>query len=91
MTFSPANKTLLTIPFILYEKITQKNCIQNKVSPNNGILLKSVLRSKLLNIPLASCFLINLDLPHRAHFDYHVLPFLVFELMDLCFLYFFTL
>ena len=44
---------------------------------NNGIL-----RPKLLNIPLASCFLINLDflLPHIAHFDNIIfLRLLVFE------------
>ena len=42
-----------------------------KISPNNGILLNGILRPKLLNILLASCFLINLDflLPHIAHFD----------------------
>ena len=45
-------------------------------------------RPKLLNIPLASCFLINLDflLPHIAHFDnIIVLPLLVFETTGLTF------
>ena len=40
-----------------------------------------VLRPKLLNIPFASCFLINLDIlaSHIAHFDnIIVLPLLVF-------------
>ena len=38
---------------------------------HNGILFNEVLGPKLLNIPLASCFLINLDflLPNIAHFD----------------------
>ena len=54
-----------------------------------------VLRPKLLNIPLASCFLINLDflLPHIAHFDnIIVLPLLGFEtlgfIFSVCFLHF---
>ena len=59
-----------------------------------------VLKHKLLNTPLASCFLINLRclnksflLQHIAHFDYiFVLPLLVFETLGfiLCifFLYF---
>ena len=45
-------------------------------------------RPKLLNIPLASCFLINLDflLPHIAHFDnIIVLPLLIFETTGLTF------
>ena len=49
-----------------------------KISPNNGILLNGVLRPKLLNIPVASCFLINLDflVLYKAHFDnIIVLPF----------------
>ena len=52
------------------------------MSPNNGILLNGVSRSKLLSIPLVFCFLINLDflLPHIAHFDTSiVLPLLVFQ------------
>ena len=38
---------------------------------NNGTLLKGVLISKLLNIPVACCSLINLDflLLHVAQFD----------------------
>ena len=58
------------------------NCIQTKISRNNGTLLNGVLRLKLLNIPLASCFSINFDflLPHIAHFDnIIVLSLLVFE------------
>ena len=45
--------------------------MQNKISPNNGILLNGVLRPKLLNNPFAFCFLINLDFlrPHIAYFD----------------------
>ena len=50
-----------------------------------------VLRSKLLSIPLSSCFLTNLDflLPHRAHFDNNiVLPSLVFETLGFMLLVF---
>ena len=60
----------------------QWNCIQEKISPNTGILLRGVFIPTLLNIPLASCFLINFDLllSHIAHFDnIIVLPLLVFE------------
>ena len=42
------------------------------------------LRPKLLNNPLASCVLLNLDflLPHIVHFDnIIVLPLLVFEIL----------
>ena len=52
------------------------------MSPNTGNLLKGVLIPNLLNNPIASCFLINLDflLPHIAHFDYIIiLPLLVLE------------
>ena len=52
------------------------------ISSNNGILLNGVLRTKFFNIPLASYFLINLELLllHIAHFDnIIVLSFLVFE------------
>ena len=59
----------------------QWNCIQNKISPNNGILLNGVFRPKLLNNPLATFSLINLDflLLHIAHFDNSILlPLLVF-------------
>ena len=52
------------------------------ISSNNGILLNGVLRAKFFNIPLASYFLINLELLllHIAHFDnIIVLSFLVFE------------
>ena len=34
----------------------QQSCTQKKTSPNNGILLKAVLISRLLNNPFASCF-----------------------------------
>ena len=38
--------------------------------PNNGILLEGVLIPSSVNNPLASCFIINLDLPfHTGHFD----------------------
>ena len=53
--------------------------------PNNGILFNGVLRTKLLNIPFASCSFINLDslLPHTAHFDNSiVLPFLLFNTFE---------
>ena len=41
-------------------------------------LLNGVLRPELLNIPLASCFLMNLDflLPHIAHFDNSIVFFI---------------
>ena len=67
MHFKPnlslANKNLLTISFILYT--------ESKISPNNRILLNRVLRPILLYVPLASCFLINLNflLRHRAHYN----------------------
>ena len=40
------------------------------MSPNSGISPKGAFRPKLLNNPLASCFLINLDflLLHTVHF-----------------------
>ena len=41
------------------------NLIQNKISPNNQILLNGVLRPRLLNIPSASCSFINLDFYYR--------------------------
>ena len=50
------------------------------------------LRPKLLNIPLASCFLISLDflLPHIAQFDNAiVLPLLVLESFGFIFSAFF--
>ena len=53
-----------------------------KIKPNTGILLKGLLIPTPLNIPLASCFLINFDffLPHIAHFDnIIVLPLLTFK------------
>ena len=58
------------------------NCIQNKISPGNGILFNDVLRPKLLNILFVSCVLVNPGflLLHIAHFDNRiVLSFLVFE------------
>ena len=69
-----------------------------QISPNNGILFNGFLRPKLLNITLASYFLLNLDflLPHRAHFDDNiVLPLPVFEnfgfMFSVFFFFFFTL
>ena len=62
------------------------------MSPNNGILFNGALRPKLLTIPLASCFLMNLDflLPHIAHFDNSIiLPLLVFETLKFIFCIFF--
>ena len=58
------------------------------MSPNNGNLLNGVLRPKLLNIPLASCFLINPDclLPHIAHFhNIIILSLLVFKSLEFMF------
>ena len=70
-------------------------CTQKRKSPKNGILHSPVLKPRLVNIPLASCFLINLDflLPHIAHFDnIIVLPLIVFETLGLMFsVFFFTL
>ena len=54
----------------------------------NGILSSPVLKPRLVNIPFASCFLINLHflLPHIAHFEnFIVLPLLVFETTGLMF------
>ena len=62
------------------------------MSPNNGILLNSALRPKLLNIPFASCSFINLDflLPHTAHFDNNIaVPFVVFKAFEFTFSVFF--
>ena len=67
-------------------------CIQNKISPNIGTLLYSVLRPKLLNSPFASLVLVNLDflLPHSVHFDNNiVLPLLAFETLEFVFCIFF--
>ena len=73
----------------------QWNCIQNKISPNNGILFNGVLRPKVLTIPFTSYFLINFDflLPHIAHFDNStVLPLLLFITFGFMFsLFFYTL
>ena len=58
----------------------QRSCTQNKISPNNRILLKGGLIPTLLNNPFASCFLINFDFleSHIANFDnIIVLPLLV--------------
>ena len=69
--------------------------LQNKISSDNGILLNGVLRSELLNIPLASCFLMNLDflLPHIAYFDNNIiLQLLVCETLGFMFsVFFYTL
>ena len=49
---------------------------------NNGIFFNGVLRPKLFNIPLASCFLINIEflLLHIAHFSNIIaLPLSVFK------------
>ena len=71
------------------------NYIHNKISPNIGILFKDVLLPLLLNIPPASCLLINFDflLPHIAHFDnIIVLQLLVFETFGFVFsVFFYTL
>ena len=66
INLSTARKNLFLISFILY---TQWNCIQSKTF-NNGILLKGVLISKLLNKPFAPCCFSNLDFlsPHVRHF-----------------------
>ena len=62
--------------------------MQNKTSPNIGILLKGVLIPKLLNNPFASCFLIHFEFleQHIAHFhNIIVLPLLVAETFGLMF------
>ena len=62
------------------------------MSPNIGNLLKGVLIPNLLNNPLASCLLINLDflLPHIAHFDnIIILPLLVLETFGFIFFVYF--
>ena len=62
------------------------------MSPNNGILLNGVLRSKLLNIPFAACSFIILDflLQHIVHFDDNiVLSFSVFKTFEFTFSVFF--
>ena len=68
---------------------------QNKISPNNKTSFTGFLRSKLLNIPLASFFLINLYFspPHITHFDnIIVLPVLALETLGVMFpVFFFTL
>ena len=46
--------------------------LRSKLSPNNGTsLLTGILRPKVVNFPLSSCFLISLDFlqPHTVHFD----------------------
>ena len=53
--------------------------------PNNGILLRGVLGSKLFNNPFASCSFINPDvlLPYTVHFDNKIVltffAFITFE------------
>ena len=52
------------------------------MSPNNGILLKGVFNSKLLNNSLASCSLINIEFLqlYTKHFDKSIILPLVFFL-----------
>ena len=55
------------------------------MSPNNGISLNGVLRTKLLNITFAYCSFINLDflIPNAVHFDDKiVLSFLAFNIFE---------
>ena len=54
--------------------------MQNKMSPNNEILLNGVLRPKLLNNPFDSCSFINLDflLLHITHFDDNIVTIFSF-------------
>ena len=62
------------------------------MSPNDGIFLNGVLRTKMLNTLLPACFLINLDFLqlHIAHFDNSiVLPLLVFKTFGFMFSLFF--
>ena len=69
-------KNILIISSILY------NCIQNKTSLNIGILLKSVLISRLPNNPFASRFFIHLAFLelHTVYFDNIIVPpFIAFE------------
>ena len=89
MNLSPANKNLLTI-------LKRQNCYNNyeiiasKTNYHhiNGIFLNGVLRPKILNTPLATCFLINLHflVPFSTHFDNNiVLLLLVFETLGFMF------
>ena len=70
------------------------------MSVNNGILLKGVLILNLLNNPLGSCSLINLDfsLLHVEHSDkctillllvFKTFGFMLFVSISLCFLNFY--
>ena len=70
------------------------------MSGNNGILLKGVLILNLLNNPLGSCSLINLDfsLLHVGHSDkctillllvFKTFEFMLFVSISLCFLNFY--
>ena len=76
MNLSHANKTLLTISFIL--------CLQNKRRPTKVILLKFVCIPKLLSNPLASCSLRSLDFIalHSAHFN-NIISFPLFVFVTL--------
>ena len=73
----------------------QSNCIQNKISSNNGILLNEILRTNLLNFPFASSLFKNLgfSLSHIPHFhDRIVLPILILKTLGfMCFVFFYTL
>ena len=63
------------------------------MSHNNEILSSGVLGPELLKLPLASCFLINLDLllPHIGHFDNIILlPLLVLETLGFILSVFFS-
>ena len=65
----------MAISFIFIIKFNE-TAFLNKISPNNVILFNVALRHKLLNIPFASCYVINIDF---LQLYIIVLPLLVFE------------
>ena len=75
MILSPANKNILIILFIIY--------LRNDLLVNMGIWLTGVFIPRLLNNPLASFSLINLDFSKTlktTHCDESIiLPFFVFS------------
>ena len=78
------------IHFILITTI-KWNCIQNRMSPNNGILLNAVLLPKLLNIiAFVSCSFIHFDFLHTAILMITLFYlFLVFTTLEFIFSLFF--
>ena len=74
--------------------ISVSSYLWNEISSNSRILLKGVPIPKLLNIPLASCFLINLYflLSHITHFDKSIsFPLFIFATLEFLISVFFLL